>query len=578
MKQTRTQFRLGIALASLLLGSTGAATAQYLVDSFDTGTQGSMVPGGNIWWGSSTMTWDGTQDATGNSGGSGYITCTFSSASDTPCMADITLGLGGNNPWWCPIAVDLTAYIAMDFDIKWDTTASNMSVDQFNNPSTFDAGITGSFNGMEFMVFDNNPTRIAIGIYQLTNTAMAGWEHMSVPINPATPGISNTRGVAFHKWFAGAPAGTGISAFWIDNILFKSNNIIPPPPTLSVRPAPQGLNLFAATTGQYDREMIEIQPGTGVFTWLGGSDATYSFTISKFEAPAPGQQAHIFLINMTSGDDVGTSPDWNKENVIFVTLQNQVETNGDPYYIFQFSYKTNQPSGNSMIFSSNLNYGKCITNSSAIGTWAFTFTSDTTVHMTGPGGLSTNFVAFDQDSANLFTDPIAVYFGMQANNPANVGIGHVVFTQVSVTGSSVTTVTDNFSSNPSIASPVGPNGSYAGINTNVWVTRMGSSAAGQNIPANAYFLNWDLPDTGFKLATNSDITNPAGWGTTNLPLKWQVGTTNYVTLTANANYDIYQVPGTALDSTGTNSYATNYWYHYPLAYPGSGNQFIGLKK
>jgi hypothetical protein len=572
MKQTRTQFRLGVALASLLLGSTGAVMGQYNVDSFDTGTQGSMVPGGNIWWGSSTMTWDGTQDNTGNSGGSGYITCTFSSASDTPCMADISLGLGGNNPWWCPVAVDLTAYIQMDFDIKWDTTASNMSVDQFNNPTLFDAGITGSYNGMEFGVFDPNPNRISVNILPLTNAAMTGWAHMTVPINPATPGINDTRGVFFHKWFAGAPAGTGISAFWIDNIVFQSNNIVPPPPTLTVRPAPVGLNLWAASTGQYDRQMIEVQPGYGVFSWLGSAGVTYSFTISKYEAQAAGQQAHLFLI---PNADTGNSPDWNTANMIFVTLQNQLETNGDTYYTFQFAFKTNQASGNSQLFDSNQNYGHCLTNGSAIGTWSVKFLDDTTVQLSGPGGISTNFVPFDQNAANVFQDPVNVFFGMQANSPGNVGNGHVVFSSVSVSGPNVTAVSDNFSGG---GSPVGPNGGYGGLNTNLWVTRLGAPSAAQSVPANAYFLTWDLPDTGFKLATNADVTIPAGWGTTNLPLKFQIGTTNYVLMTTNPNFDIYQVPGTALDSTGTNSYATNYWYNYPLAYPGSGNLFIGLKK
>ncbi|MFO1478328.1 MAG: hypothetical protein U1F98_16970 [Verrucomicrobiota bacterium] len=542
----------------------------YTVDTFDTGTQGEMVPGGNIWWGSSTMTWDGTQDSTGNGGGSGYITCTFSTASDTPCMADITLGLGGNNPWWCPVALDITVCLAIDLDIKWDTAASTMTMDQFNRPATWDAGITASYDGMEFGVFDNNPNRIPLMTQHLTNAATSGWAHMSVPYDPATPGINNTRGVYFHKWFAGTPATSGVSAFWIDNIQFHFRSHPLGPPTLSVKPAPQGLNLFAATTGQYDRQMIEVQPGTGVFSWLGNSGVTYSFTLSTFEAPAPGQQAHLFLI---PNADTTTAPDWNDSNVIFVTLVNQAETNGDPYYIFQFAYKTNQPVGNSMFFSSNLLYGKCLTNGTAVGTWSVTFLNDTTVRLSGPGGISTNFTAFDQASADLFADPLSVYFGMQPNNPGNTGIGHVVFTSVGVTGPNVTPVFDDFSAG---GSPNGPSGGYAGLNTNLWVTRLAAPSAAQNVPHYAYFLRWDLPDKGLRLATNSIAGSRANWGTNNLPLKWQVGTTNYVLMTTNDNFDIYQVAGTAVDSTGTNSYSTNYWYHYPLGFPGTGSLFIGL--
>ncbi|MFO1478327.1 MAG: hypothetical protein U1F98_16965 [Verrucomicrobiota bacterium] len=461
----------------------------------------------------------------------------------------------------------------MNLDIKQDVAASTMSVAQFNHPGLWDPGITGSYDGMEFGLFDINPNRIPITVMELTNAAAAGWVHMSVPIDPRIPGINDTRGFYLHKWFAGTPTGTGVFAFWMDNLLISSNEWSHRfDVKLSVHPAPQGLNLFAATTGQYDRESIEVQPGSGIFSWLGSSGVTYAFTLSQFEARGPGQQVHLFLIPNAG---TGTAPDWDAANAIFVTLQNQKQPNGDPYYVFQFAYKTNQPGTNSMFYSSNLLYGKCLTNGTAVGTWSVMFVNDTTVRLSGPGGISTNFTAFDQASANLFADPVYVFFGMQPNSATNAGFGHVVLTSVGVSGPNVTPVFDDFSSG---GSPVGPTGGYAGLNTNLWVTRLSAPGAGQSVPANAWFMNWGLPDTGYRLATNSDMANPAGWSTTNLPLKWQVGETNYVMLTTNDNFDIYQVPGTALDSTGTNTYSTNYWYHYPLGSSGPGNLFISLKK
>jgi hypothetical protein len=39
----------------------------------------------------------------------------------------------------------------------------------------------------------------------------------------------------------------------------------------------------------------------------------------------------------------------------------------------------------------------------------------------------------------------------------------------------------------------------------------------QPVPANAYWLNWTLPDAGFVLTANSNPAASSGWGTNQLP-------------------------------------------------------------
>src|SRR6516162_9914532 len=101
MKNPQFKIKTLVGVASLLLAGAGASFAQtsdLTLNSFDTGTQGSAPSGVGIWYGSCTATWDGTQDATANGGGSLYITSLNDSTSDTPLNPYICLN--GGNPWY----------------------------------------------------------------------------------------------------------------------------------------------------------------------------------------------------------------------------------------------------------------------------------------------------------------------------------------------------------------------------------------------------------------------------------------------------------------------------------------------
>jgi hypothetical protein len=134
----------GLSLAVLMLGNAGSAlaqTADYNFASFD-----SNINGVGNWYGSGVYSWDSTQDATGNGGGSMYVTVPNDSSSDTPLNPYICIG--GGNPWYnSGTTLDLTQYKSIDFDIKWDNTSA-ITVDEFNNVSTWPAQFgTANFNG-----------------------------------------------------------------------------------------------------------------------------------------------------------------------------------------------------------------------------------------------------------------------------------------------------------------------------------------------------------------------------------------------------------------------------------------------
>ena len=97
---------------------------------------------------------------------------------------------------------------------------------------------------------------------------------------------------------------------------------------------------------QYQRQSIRTK--NPAYSWVGASDpVTYSFTIGNYPGRTySGFQTHLFIVPGSNLPTYETSPDWNEPNVIFL----QIANNADGTAYGAFRYKTNQPSGNSMIF------------------------------------------------------------------------------------------------------------------------------------------------------------------------------------------------------------------------------------
>ena len=291
----------------------------------------------------------------------------------------------------------------------------------------------------------------------------------------------------------------------MDNIIAKFSGVPPPPPpppTLSIEKPVRGLNLFAGSSGDFDRQSIRtVQTETGAsYSWLGRgtNPVTYSFTIAGYPgAGHAGFQTHIFFVPAPALN--AGAPDYVDPNIIFLDLQSQ----GDGSANWVFRYKTNQPNGNSQFYS---NPPGQISNPTPIGTWSLTFSNNTHVTMTNPSGTTTNF-NISPDVAALFPDPLYVYFGVQPNNEANKGYS-VSFSGIRIQGST-NTLDEDFLNQTSLDT------------VNTWSVQ---SSAPQGIfimPTNTAFLvNWKAANsTGFILQTNSVLGNSGlfPWSTNGLP-------------------------------------------------------------
>jgi hypothetical protein len=543
-----------IMAAALLLGSMSLSIAQtqnLLISSFDTGTQGSTPSGCGIWYGSSTATWDGTQDITGNGGGSLYITCPDDSSSDTPLNPYICMN--GGNPWYIAGSpVDLTQYKSIDFDIKWDNTSA-LTIDQWNQPSTWPASFGGPFPGSDpangfniKAVCDGNGTFVQLGVTNIPDAASNGWVHMSFPIDPSIGGIGTCNGIDFEKWIAnsGSIVGSPTVHFWIDNVELIGTAGPPPPPTINAptKTSDSGLAIYASTEGNsyYDRQSVLFTTNAGT-SWMSSGvtyPVSYSFTIADFPTdPATyGCEAWLFLSPNPAAID--NAPDWNETNMVIAFVQ--LNTNGATMH---FQYKVNEDHQQAMYSGSgpdtravgtntyNLYYsapigsmpGGPITNevspgvynvtnesgdlaslvnpAGADGTWTIRFTSANNVTLTAPGGATTNVVIPSYNASFLAPGATGmnIYLGMQANNAAAIN-QKVVYSNFAISGGAPTTFSDNFAADTT-------------LNTAAWATAQATGPGGIFIIKPGWLFTWSLPDAGFSPQVSSGLTNTLGWTT-----------------------------------------------------------------
>ena len=198
MKTTQTQKPQRLWLAALLFASASVAYAQtpdLTIQNFDSGTAGVQPSGCGIWFGSGAGAFD-TVDDSGNGGGSLYVSCIFTSGSDTPTTEYICVG--GDNPWYNPHEFSMSLYKSIQFDLLWDNSLSDITIDQFNDLSTFPTNylnpggsLAGSIAGMELLAAagTNTPAFAHITNFSIPTGASNGWVHIKLPIDPSTAGI-----------------------------------------------------------------------------------------------------------------------------------------------------------------------------------------------------------------------------------------------------------------------------------------------------------------------------------------------------------------------------------------------------
>jgi hypothetical protein len=187
--------------------------------------------------------------------------------------------------------------------------------------------------------------------------------------------------------------------------------------------------------------------------------------------------------------------DWHNTNIVFWSVAN----NADGTAWSTLRYKTNAPDNNGHLYDTGDLGG--LWNSTPAGTWTITFSQDTNVTVTAPGGgtLATNLPlevisTFKNASTNM---QFAV--GIMPNGNTNRFDQMAVLNGVKITGTpNEPPVNSNFLGQP--------------LDTNIWRT-VASANAVQQIPTDAaYWVNWTIPANGFDLQTKATM-DPGTWAT-----------------------------------------------------------------
>jgi hypothetical protein len=528
MKKLFTTLRLAALTGLALAASIGIGRAQFVqgqtyTNNFDIGANtgnfsgsGSVAswiywyntPGGNL-----AMTNDISLDQQGLST-SGCLVYWFPWAT-TNNTQNLIFGTFDNGYGYDrSIEADLTSYTNISFWIRADPSTAPRSLQGTNlDYGSIIPGLWYSPNG-------NTNTFVPLGSVTIPLSASNAWVHLNMPIPASTPNLNQMAGFGFNVQSYGTATAQGgtnygypagqVSVFYLDSLQIQSGTK-PPPPTISApsKPIP-GFNAIATTpgtAGQYNREQLVTTADTG-YTFVGQPNASYSWNIASMPTGTGGNfQQHFFICGPGAPGPYDQAIDYNFPNVFWVTVQQSDAGVAN----MSFRLKTNEPDGNGMLFNTtsptdtvnNPNgwpvepIATLADPSGAQGNWTVKVSGGTSITITSPTGLSTNF-SITSAQAALFADPVTAVLGGQPNNPNGAGKA-VVYSSFTASGVG-SPFTDNFLTDTS-------------FNTNFWNPTVSSDLNGVVlVPTNAaYWVAWSLPAGGFSLQTKANLTTAGGW-------------------------------------------------------------------
>ena len=482
MKKIVPQIQLLLSLFALSLIPSVSLAADDIIIGPANGESSVSNPDGtwiNMWGPAfvSTTFDPANPPPSGNTTGSAYTQGNWTG--DTSGMDSYNMISPGT--WWGNVVFDGSQYASIEMDIKYDTTSTMTPTSAAHLGIGFDKGY--SFVDLQDFSFNTASSSLADG----------NWHHLSIPINPATPGLSSADGVSYYQWNPGGTSGT--MNFWMANVKVIANIVPVPPPAMSITKPSPGLHFVQGSiSGQFDRQNIITAGGansTANYSWAGkatsGNPVTYSVNISQFTAPD--LNYHIYLYQ-TANAGGATAPDYNQPNVVILQIS---PTANNTRAIGNVFWKTNQPS------ASSTNVATVFTNSTLVGTWSLQFTSDTAGNVIAPGGNNYPFTLDPSVPANL-ANPITVNFGINPSINSNSIIGEeVLVSQASITGvdplSANHPTTDNFLQD-------------SVLDTNTWTGNAFFPASIWFVPASdVYSVDWTLPDSNFSLLVSTNLTN-----------------------------------------------------------------------
>jgi hypothetical protein len=359
--------------------------------------------------------------------------------------------------------------------------------------------------------------------------ASNSWVQLTALVND-TVATTTAKGITFdYNSYGGYPLVP--VSFNIDSLKFNYTPVILPPPTM-VRPvaAIPGLNCIASTAGsagQYNRYQVCTAASSG-YSFTDGANVTYSWNTGTFPlgTGGGGWQQHFFLVGNYAPGQYDTAADYNLPDVFWVTVQQNdvLTTNGDGSVTdtagtatMNFRLKTNEASGNSMLFNTtsptdtvnNPNgwpiepIATLSVPAGAQGNWTVNVQNSTNITITGPGGSHTNFNITAAQAA-IFADPVSICLGGQPN-VTTAGGKASVYNSFSLAGAPGA-FSDNFLTDTT-------------LNTTIWKNLANDTNGLYLVPATSkYWVAWTLPDSGYSLQSKADLHTIGNWTASSSPI------------------------------------------------------------
>ncbi len=390
--------------------------------------------------------------------------------------------------FWGGASFDASQYQSVELDFKYDTTSTMTPASAAHVEVHLDNHFlpAGGSDGVTLTNLQNSGS--TAGLFD------GAWHHVSVGINPATA-PTQSKGPGFKIYNPSSVSGT--FNYWTANIKLVANPVATPPPTISLDKARPGLRQFGDVTPSYNRQDIRTDttpPGSKNIDWVGHPGATYSWTVVDF--PGAANPNFQIALALTPDDPTGMTyadADWSATNCLWL----QIQGNADGSVRSSLAWKTNQPAGNSQMYSASL--GQLYQNfntPTAIGTWSLSFPNDTTAVLTAPGGMSTT-ATLPPDMFIVPYNNISCYLMTGMNNYDALVGQSVTLSAFNITG---------------VVNPVNEDLTDGGLSSPFLTLQ--SQQYGQNpTPVNqtfvqssdAYWLHWTLPDNNYFLVEKTTL-------------------------------------------------------------------------
>jgi hypothetical protein len=411
-------------------------------------------------------------------------------------------------------AMDPTRYTYFECDVKVDAANSTPFSDGSYGALTI--GVRGSgYAGP----FNCSPSGIAL------DSSFTSWRHLKLLLPTTATDSSLTNSPAYDIEVSGNYMGP--VRLYFDNI--QLTKPVTRPTLAGLKPgSPGGVRISVDGAGdQFDREALCVPAAsTTGYTWPYQTPAVYAMTLTNFPSPAtaPNFESHIFIVNESTipSDNVWNETyggcDWNASDLAILRVANG--TNGG--VVVNFEWKVNSPASN----PTNIISARLPNLASANGTWLLNFSDDTTVNITGPGGVVTNFT-LPADIVPNFASPANsfVQFGVFKNDNGNTGVNNfqsVIFTHVLVSNSVYGTLLEDSFGGPGLTA------------NNNW--RITSGAAVNWIPqGTAWWLQWGLPANGYTVQSTADLSG-----------QWNDAGVTYIYTDATGTNAVAAVPASSL--------------------------------